>query len=57
VIEFIGVDGERTELRDGDQITPGGSPAVGQLQFVSPPNPSCEADETFIVSSLVPATG
>jgi hypothetical protein len=57
VIEFVGVGGERMELRNGDQITPGGSPAIGQPQYVSPPNPSCEADEIFIVSSLVPVTG
>ncbi len=57
VIEFVGVGGERMELRNGDQITPGGSPAIGQPQYVSPPDPSCEADEIFIVSSLVPVTG
>ena len=52
VIEFVGVRGERIELRDVDQIIPGGSTPIGQPQFVSPPDPSCEAEETFIVNSL-----
>ncbi len=51
-IEFVGVQGERVTLQDGDQITPGGSSAIGQPQFVSPPDPSCRADESFIVNSV-----
>jgi len=53
-IDFIGVDDERMELHDGDQITPGGSTASSQSRYVSPPNPSCQADEVFIVASLTP---
>lgn len=51
-IEFVGVQGERAELRDGDQIIPGGSNSIGKPQFVSPPDPSCKAEEIFIVNSL-----
>jgi hypothetical protein len=53
-IEFVDVRGERAELRDGDQIIPGGGTVMRDPQFVSPPDPSCKADETFIVNSLVP---
>ena len=51
-IEFVGVRGERLELRDGDQIIPGGATATREPQFVSPPGPSCEAEETFVLHSL-----
>ena len=52
-IEFVGVRGERLELRDGDQIIPGGATATAvEPQFVSPPGPSCEAEETFVLHSL-----
>ncbi|MCH8950109.1 MAG: hypothetical protein IIB87_07015 [Chloroflexi bacterium] len=66
VIEFVGPLGERAELRDGDQIMPGGvtvigggnigEPDIGAPPFVSPPDPSCKAEETFIVNSLVLVT-
>ncbi len=62
-IEFVGPLGERAELRDGDQIMPGGvtvigggnigEPDIGAPPFVSPPDPSCEADETFILHSII----
>lgn len=55
-IEFVGVRGEHAELRDGDQIMPGGSTPIGEFQFVSPPDPSCKANGTFVVNSLVPVT-
>ena len=61
-IEFVGPLGERAELRDGDQIRPGGvtvigggnigEPDIGAPPFVSPPDPSCKADETFILHSI-----
>lgn len=53
-IEFVGVRGERAELQDGDEIIPGGHTAMREPQYVSRPDPSCQADETFIVNSLVP---
>lgn len=52
LIEFVGVQGERVELRDGYQVMPGGATVVGEPQFVTPPDPSCEADEVFIVNSI-----
>ena len=51
-IEFVDVLGNQIELQEGDQIIPGGSTVVGESAFVNPPNPSCTADETFIVNSL-----
>lgn len=53
-IEFISVDGERIELRDGDQIIAGGLTATtpGGTRFVVPPQPSCEADELFIAHGI-----
>ena len=56
MIEFVGVRGERAELRDGDQIIPGGATPIVEPQFVSPPDPSCKADETFTVNSLILVT-
>lgn len=52
VIEYVSVQGERMELRDGDQVIPGGSTAFGSPQYVLPPDPACEAEEIFIVASL-----
>lgn len=54
-IEFVGVAGERIELRDGDVVTVGGfTPTVvhGEPEFVMPPQPSCDADELFIINSI-----
>ena len=69
-IEFVDVWGERAELRDGDriipggatpraygdQVIPGGATPFAEPQFVSPPDPSCKADEMFMVSSLTLVT-
>ena len=62
VIEFVGPLGEVAELRDGDRIMPGGvtvigggnigEPDIGAPPFVSPPDPSCKAEETVIVNSI-----
>ena len=56
VIEFVsaGVRGERLELRDGDQIVLGGVTVQegSDPPFVSPPDPSCKADETVIVTTV-----
>jgi hypothetical protein len=53
VIEFVDPDGgRRIELRNGDQVMPGGSGVSREAKFVSPPDPSCKADEIFIVNSL-----
>ena len=59
-IDFVGVMGERLELRDGDKIRAGGagypvaeSPEyIGEPAFVSPPAPSCNADELFVLNSI-----
>ncbi|NOK58266.1 MAG: hypothetical protein GFH27_549279n72 [Chloroflexi bacterium AL-W] len=51
-IEFVDFQGEQIALRDGEQITPGGSTITGDFPFVSPPDPSCQADEMFVVNSL-----
>lgn len=56
VIEFVGVRGERMTLRNGDKIIPGGMTPTGPPRYVSSPDPSCQADETFIVNSLSVAT-
>lgn len=52
VIEFVDVWGERTELREGDTITPGGVTPIVEPDFVSPPGVSCEADKLFLLHSL-----
>ncbi len=61
-IEFVDVRGEHLQLRDGDYIIPGGvtvvgggnpgEPELGEPQYVSSPNDSCEADEIFVVNSV-----
>lgn len=51
-IEFVGVRGEQMTLHNGDKIIPGGMTPIEQPQYVSSPDPSCQADETFIVNSL-----
>ena len=55
-IEFVDVFGERIELRAGDQIILGGSTAIVKPQFVSPPDPSCKAEQTFRVNALTVVT-
>ena len=52
VIDFVGPLGERLELRNGDQIMPGGATATREPQFISPPDPSCNADEMFVLHSI-----
>ena len=64
LIEFVDVRGERMELRDGDKIVAGGSgyplvelteedKATGKFtSFVVPPDPSCKADELFVLNSI-----
>ena len=51
-IEFAGPLGERLELRNGDRIMPGGATATREPQFVSPPDPSCKAEEVFVLHSI-----
>ena len=51
-IEFVDVFGERLELREGDRIMPGGSTATHEPRFVSPPSPSCQMDEAFVLNSV-----
>ena len=63
-IDFVDVWGERLELRDGDKIVAGGSgyplvelteedKATGEFtSFVLSPDPSCEADELFVLNSI-----
>ena len=60
LIDFVDVWGERLELRDGDKIEAGGvgyppveSPEyIGEPSFVLPPDPSCKADELFVLNSI-----
>ena len=52
LIDFTSVLGERTELHNGDQIIPSGSAANRTSEFVVAPDPSCEADEIFMVNSI-----
>ena len=64
VIDFVDVRGERLELRDGDKINAGGvgfpleliteeDKATGNFTaFASPPDPSCEADDLFVLNSI-----
>ena len=52
VIEFVDVWGERTELREGDTITPGGVTPIVEPDFVSPPGASCESEKLFLLHSL-----
>lgn len=52
-IDFVSAFGDRLELRDGDQVALGGAdrhPTVSP-NFVSAPDPSCEADGTFVLHS------
>ena len=51
-IEFVSVLGERLALRDGDLIAAGGRIPRTQPDFVSAPDPSCEADEMFVLNSI-----
>lgn len=51
-IEFTSVQGESATLHNGDQIMPGGAPATENSPLVVPPDPACQADETFIVSTI-----
>ena len=64
VIDFVDVLGNRLELRDGDRIEAGGSgypiriiteedKSTGKFtSFASPPAPTCNADESFILNSI-----
>lgn len=52
-IDFVSVMGDHLELRDGDRVALGGAdrhPTVSP-NFVSDPDPSCEADMMFVVNS------
>ena len=51
-IEYVGVLGERMQLRDGDRIMPGGSGPFRGAQYVSPPSPSCRGMESFTLQSI-----
>ncbi len=51
-IEFVDVWGERTELREGDTIMPGGVTPIAEPEFVSPPGISCESEKLFLLHSL-----
>ena len=51
-IEYVGVLGERMQLRDGDRIMPGGSGPFRGPQYVSPPSPSCRGMESFTLQSI-----
>lgn len=53
VIEFVSpVDGGQLELRSGDQIHVGGSNATENMFYINPPDPSCEADDIFVLHSV-----
>ena len=59
-IDVVDVWGERLDLRDGDKVEAGGveyppstSPEyAGKPTFVLPPDPSCNADELFVLNSI-----
>ena len=51
-IEFVSPFGDRLELQDGDRIEAGGATPVGEPNFVSAPDTSCEADEMFVLNSI-----
>ncbi len=53
-IQFVSVFGERMELRNGDRIAAGGATPIVEPNFVSAPDPSCEADEMFVLNSMRP---
>ena len=52
VIDFVGPLGDRLELRNGDQIIPGGATATREPQYISQPDPSCIAEEIFVLHSI-----
>ncbi len=52
VIDFVSPLGERLELRHGDRIMPGGATATREPQFISPPDPSCNSEEIFVLHSI-----
>lgn len=51
-VRFVSPEGEQIELQNGTRILAGGSSPSSTVEFVSPPNPTCEADEMFIISSV-----
>lgn len=51
-IKFVDVWGERTELREGDTIMPGGVTPIVEPEFVAPPSGSCEYEELFRLHAL-----
>lgn len=57
-IEFVSprAEQERMELRDGDQLRPGGSAVVGDVAYISSSTRECdeEAEETFRVNRITP---
>ncbi len=58
LIEFMDYRGNRIRLINGDRISAGGSgtdmsaDGADRFPFVSPPDPSCKADELFILNSI-----
>ena len=55
-IEFVGVWGERMELREGDTIILGSVTPRVEPEFLSPPGPSCKAEKLFRLHSLSEVT-
>lgn len=52
-IEYVSpINGERIELREGDRIFGGGSGARENMFYVNSPDPSCEADDIFILNDV-----
>ena len=51
-IEFVGVWGERMELREGDTIILGSVTPRVEPEFLSPPGPSCKAEKLFRLHTL-----
>lgn len=51
-IEFVSVEGEHLELREGDRLIAGGAATSGSTPYVMPPDPSCDADEIFVLHGI-----
>lgn len=52
-IEFVSPhDGTQLTLRHGDRIHVTGGSASGEPQYVNPPDPSCEADDIFVLNDV-----
>ena len=55
-IEFVGVWGERMELREGDTVILGGVTPIVEPEYVSPPGDSCKAEKLFRLHTLSKVT-